>query len=378
MSATKRYQLVDKIDEIFNAFSKAPSDIDRIADTLSYERIAIRRADPRNVFLLVTKRLLRLIQILFLVPRVPRGATILFQYPREDVSGRLGFLLLSLLRNFRRIKLITLVHDLKDGMRETEEGQNSIWIARERKIKKWSDAFIVHNARMAEWAAAHGVAPEKTICLEIFDYLASTPMNHPAFSRAVTIAGNLDIGSRKSVYLTELRKITDVTWELYGPNFDPARIGGDNIAYKGCVQPDELPQRLDHGFGLVWDGESVDTCSGPYGVYLKLNNPHKLSLYLASGLPVIIWNEAAEAAFVEKHKVGLTVASLRELPTVLASITEEQYATLAANARDIGNRLRAGSFTKAAVEAAERLIRSGDPRHPCADASAAGCGCATR
>ena len=39
----------------------------------------------------------------------------------------------------------------------------------------------------------------------------------------------------------------------------------------------------------------------------------KLSLYLTAGLPVVIWEQAAEAAFVRKHGLGICVASLRDL-----------------------------------------------------------------
>ena len=46
---------------------------------------------------------------------------------------------------------------------------------------------------------------------------------------------------------------------------------------------------------------------------------HKLSLYLAVGLPVIIWEKAAEAEFVLKENVGVTVKSLYELPQRLAT-----------------------------------------------------------
>ena len=60
---------------------------------------------------------------------------------------------------------------------------------------------------------------------------------------------------------------------------------------------------MDQNFGLVWDGTSLDGCNGRYGEYLKFNNPHKTSLYLSCGIPVIIWKEAALADFVEEHKV---------------------------------------------------------------------------
>ena len=37
--------------------------------------------------------------------------------------------------------------------------------------------------------------------------------------------------------------------------------------------------------------------------YLRINNPHKTSLYLACGIPIITWNKAAIAQYVRK-KLG--------------------------------------------------------------------------
>ncbi len=35
-----------------------------------------------------------------------------------------------------------------------------------------------------------------------------------------------------------------------------------------AISPDELPAALEGGFGLVWDGDSAETCSGVFGEYL--------------------------------------------------------------------------------------------------------------
>lgn len=68
-----------------------------------------------------------------------------------------------------------------------------------------------------------------------------------------------------------------------------------------------------------------ETCSGGKGEYLRINNPHKLSLYLAVGLPVIIWDEAAEAEFVLRENVGFTIKSLYELSEKMALISDDDY-----------------------------------------------------
>ena len=112
---------------------------------------------------------------------------------------------------------------------------------------------------------------------------------------------------------------------------------------------------MQGGFGLVWDGTDIDSCKGDMGGYLRFNNPHKLSLYLASYMPVVIWREAAEAKFVKEHGVGITVDSLTRLEQKLEAVTEEEYRQMCENAQRIGKALRDGQYLKAALQKAEKL-----------------------
>ena len=120
--------------------------------------------------------------------------------------------------------------------------------------------------------------------------------------------------------------------------------------------PDELIKNLIGKYGLVWDGDSIETCSGGKGEYLKINNPHKLSLYLAVGLPVIIWDEAAEAEFVLRENVGFTIKSLYELPEKMESISDNDYKIMKKNAEIVGARLRNGEYMTRALKKAEEKI----------------------
>ena len=54
-----------------------------------------------------------------------------------------------------------------------------------------------------------------------------------------------------------------------------------NVVYKGVYPPDQLPDKIQGGWGLIWDGSSLKGCQGNYGEYLKYNNPHKTSFYIA-------------------------------------------------------------------------------------------------
>ena len=127
--------------------------------------------------------------------------------------------------------------------------------------------------------------------------------------------------------------------------------------YFGAFLPDELIKNLKGKYGLVWDGDSIETCSGGKGEYLRINNPHKLSLYLAVGLPVIIWDEAAEAEFVLRENVGFTIKSLYELSEKMALISDDDYEIMKKNAEVVGARLRNGKYMTNAIKKAEKIIR---------------------
>ena len=100
--------------------------------------------------------------------------------------------------------------------------------------------------------------------------------------------------------------------------------------------------------------QSTDACTGLYGRYLALNNPHKLSLYLTAGLPVAVWSGSAMAEFVRRSGVGLAVNSLEELGDALRAVTPEDYEEMALQAAGIGDRLRRGEYLAAALTQLER------------------------
>ena len=95
---------------------------------------------------------------------------------------------------------------------------------------------------------------------------------------------------------------------------------------------------------------------GTGGLYLKYNNPHKTSLYLSSGLPVIIWSDAALAKFVKINNVGITVDSLSDVSEKIKQITQVDYDIMAHNAKRISQKLTNGYFLKRSLEKSEDYI----------------------
>ena len=86
---------------------------------------------------------------------------------------------------------------------------------------------------------------------------------------------------------------------------------------------------------------------------MLLNAPHKLSLYLAAGMPVVVWSGSAQADWVRAAGVGLVLDRLTDLPQVSSALTEEAYQVMVQAARREGAALREGQRLLRALEEIE-------------------------
>ncbi|MGT2913770.1 sugar transferase [Streptococcus criceti] len=249
---------------------------------------------------------------------------------------------------FNRHKIL-LIHDI-ETLREQREADH---IAEELALFQEAQCLIVHNDRMANWLRNQGLEVP-IISLEIFDY--AQPIDLPEETvqnwKTVVFAGNLD----KSGFLSKLH--TQTPFYLYGLKSD-AQPYPEKLTYCGSKTSTEIPSTISqYGFGLVWDGPAVDSCQGPFGDYMRYNNPHKVSLYLSTNLPVIIWKEAALASFIEEHGLGLTLDSLADLDNQLAQLSQDDYDQMKANCKAMGKQLRNGYYTTKAAQAAVEVVIS--------------------
>lgn len=296
-----------------HAGQKARRDIQTLADRHGLKRLVFRGAQTAGSGIAGKLGVILAggFNWLKLLLTVRRGATVLFQYPHRPVkSARLGRLALPLIRKLRGIRFAALVHDL-DSLRNLH-GDGAVYS--DRHFLPLFDRIVCHNESMRRHLLEEGVPPEKLISLEIFDYLISPlPERKAPEGFSLCIAGNLS--REQTGYLYALIDDPERTYplHLYGPGFEGETDEARQIFYHGILPADELPHRLEGAYGLVWGGGSMDGCTGDFGDYLRYNNPHKLSLYLASGMPVILWDQAATAAFVLANNAGAAVPTLHGL-----------------------------------------------------------------
>lgn len=321
------------------AWGKAREDVEQIFERNNFRKlnesiISNKNSKKFDYFIKSMKSILKVKKAL----KKAKGETIFLQYPfmREKIMKK------NFIKLMDQNKVILFIHDLT-GFRYNDTDR----LNEELRILKKASVIIVHNKYMQQKLSKYGITEDRMISLELFDYLLSTAEinNNIHLENGVAFAGNLD----KSEFLESwvgLKRSYKIN--LFGKN-TVTTFKGSKVSYLGSFSPEDIATNIIGGFGLVWDGNSIKGAKGDLGEYLKINNPHKLSLYIASGMPVMVWKESAVASFVIKHGIGFAISNLNDIDQIITNITEKEYKKMTGNVMKIRREVLAGAFTNNAI-----------------------------
>lgn len=256
----------------------------------------------------------------------------IFQYPLCSI--------LNEMKVMPRKHVILFIHDLL----ETRKDENSKKAKKEIEFLKTFNYLIVHNEKMKRYLVERGIREKNVFVLELFDYLCKNDMierkNELDKMVKVIYAGNLDKTKSPFLYQINQEKI-NFKINLYGKGIE--KDISDKITYQGAFLPDELPNKIEGNLGLVWDGKFDETDENQnVKNYTKYNNPHKLSCYIAAGIPVIVWRKSAIADFVDKYNIGYKISNIYDINHLDFS----DYNQKLKNVKEISEKVRSGYFTK--------------------------------
>lgn len=348
-----KYLLDIKNKEDFTAGSKARNDVENILTSLGFKRKFIySKSNKKSVVNTVCSLLQIENQLKKVMRSLEENSILIVQYPWDFLMLKFSRIICNY-ANEKNIKTIVLIHDL-NGLRTGSDITREYYkfIVCEYRFLNNFDIVIAHNETMKSILISKGVSSNKIKVIELFDYLinkkyALIQRNYNLPYKVVNIGGNLSESKAGYVYkLSDLGSLSYI-YNLYGPNYHG--FSSCFVKYRGVISSDELPKEINSGFGLVWDGDSLSTCNGNFGRYLKINNPHKLSMYIACGIPVIVWKDAALSDFVIKNHVGLCIKSLDELNVFFQSLSKEEYRQYCNNVNKIREKLINGYYLKKVI-----------------------------
>lgn len=338
------------IDEQFHAGSKAMNDCETIFLKKGYTILPIRRFEKGGILGKIRNEF-EFRKFLSL----KREDILVIQHPLY--IGNRYMKCLNWSKKIRGFKVIVIIHDL-ESLRKLFPEFSGLFVELDKLMLETADVLIVHNKKMLKYLEQeHGIDQGKMVDLQVFDYLTDEePLENTEKEKnnRIVVAGNF--APEKSGYIYKLIELKgSLQFYIYGNNYKN-KDQSENVYYCGAYPAEELPGKMNGDYGLVWDGQSIDTCTGNTGNYVKYNNPHKVSSYIAAGIPVIIWKKAALAQFVLKEQIGVLVENLGQLEGTLKMVSEEEYCTMKQNVLKLSQCVRTGKFMETACEQAEAML----------------------
>lgn len=290
---------------------------------------------------------LDLLGILKYCASVRKGDVVVLQYPVKKY-----FSFICRIAHLRGAKTVALIHDLGSMRRKKLTEQQEI------NRLMHADYVIASNEVMKNWLASRGYT-HPLGALGLFDYRSATVHHdqpHAGGERSIVYAGALAM--RKNAFILQMPDtISNYELHIYGNrNGLPSLKESPRMVFHDFMPADQFIESVPGDFGFVWDGDSLNSCTGNFGEYLRWNSPHKVSFYVRAGLPIIIWRQAALAGIVEQEGIGVCIDSIEQLNTLLANITEEEMESMRSNVRRVSQKLATGGYFRQAVGQALREL----------------------
>lgn len=273
----------------------------------------------------------------------------LFKLKRTDIlfvqSSLIVLRYILRVKSVKNFKVIYLIHDLYSLRFNIPQSikEHAAEIEKDMGMLSRCDYVIAHNDTMVKKLKDFGCTSH-LVPLKIFDYDCHFPEHRRHLCEKekirIVFAGYL----AKADFLKELDKKRQKLYSLiiYGAPEIPLT----NSTYMGCIDADELPNVIEGHFGLIWEGKYE---ANERDNYSCVNNPHKLSMYIVAGLPVIVWDKSAVAQFVKSNNIGVTISSLDELDDLVKYISPKEYDVMVTNCLEISKKLIKGFYLQEAM-----------------------------
>ena len=330
---------------IGSAGNKAKTDNEDTLEAAGAANLGLQRSYHRSKIITFFLDLAGVLKYIFCVRK---DDMILLQYPVKKY-----FSFLCLVARWRGAKTIALIHDLGSFRRQKLSVQQEI----SRLMN--ADFVIASNEVMRQWLSVHGYQ-HPLGALGLFDYRSGAQNTGHTVSPDTRLVYAGGLAMRKNSFLLQLAEgPLPYQLHIFG-NRDglPGMKDNEHMVFHPFTPADDFISKVDADFGLVWDGDSTDTCSGAFGEYLRYNSPHKASFYIRARLPLIVWQQAAIAPIVEREDIGICIRSLSELETCLKAITPEHYEAMRQHVAHVADRLDNGRFLLDALNEAISILET--------------------
>lgn len=276
------------------------------------------------------------------------GDTVIVQYPLWTNNTEFELEFINYLKQVRKAKIVAMVWDILSWLQDDRErdytGDASLWM-----LNKY-DLVIAANPKMGKRLRDEGGVTTAMIPMHLTDLLYNGPLTLKQFKKELYyVATGIDPAMIEEVP-------SHIKINFIGPH-PQVKEYPENVSLLGAMDNNDIPPKLDGGFGLLYYPEK----GGYKGMhrYGEYNNPMKLSLYLASGLPVVCLSNTAHSKWIKEQGVGIVINELADLKGALEEVSETAYYQMLERLKPWQRAVTRGFFAKGAAMEAIRYINLG-------------------
>lgn len=276
------------------------------------------------------------------------GDVVIVQYPLWTSEVQFEMEFIDYLKNERHAKAVALVWDIISWVHDSSDrdysGDASLWL-----LNKY-DLVIAANSKMAVHMRDAGGVTTPKIAMGLSDFIYHGANPKQTFKKQLYYVSS----SVDPAMIAEYQ--SKIPINFIGPNQQNAQLP-NYIKMLGQMNSNDIPSQLNGGFGLLYYPKTgFYKGMNNYGNY---NNPMKLSLYLAAGLPVITMPGTAHSGWIKDRGVGLVIDSIADVETAINALTEADYNQMLINLKPWQEAVTSGFFAKQAAIEAVRYLELG-------------------
>lgn len=276
------------------------------------------------------------------------GDTVIVQYPLWTNNTEFELEFINYLKTVRHAKIVALVWDIVSWLQDNRDrdytGDASLWM-----LNKY-DLVVAANPKMAKRLREEGGVISPMIPMYLTDFIYNGPLLQKQFKKEIYyVATGID-----PAMIEEYP--SNMPINFIGPN-SKVKDFPEYVRLLGPMDSNDIPSQLDGGFGLLYYPQN----GGYKGMhrYGEYNNPMKLSLYLASGLPVVCLSNTAHAKWIKERGVGVVIDNLSDIEQAINAVTEDEYYKMLENIKPWQRAVSTGFFAKGAAIEAVRYVNLG-------------------
>ncbi|WP_022770281.1 sugar transferase [Butyrivibrio sp. NC2007] len=235
---------------------------------------------------------------------------VIFQFP--SWSGlRYEEFLCNHIKAYQNAKLIIFVEDVEALQMDPDRMTLPYCV----RLFNKADGLILPSRRMFKVLKEAGLqlTEGQMTYQPIWDYPTDIQVTSHQFIKRMIFTGD----PARFPFLQEYKGTTPI--DLFSLS-DISRQNGQNVNWHGYKDADELFwENAKGGFGLVWCDDTY------FEQYYCMNQPYKLGVFLAEGLPVIMRKGSHQEAFIRDNNLGIIAETLDEADQIIQNMSEEEY-----------------------------------------------------